>query len=105
MYEDVATLLGDPIVSYDEYGNETLDYDKRTVYVKPRSVYASEFYSAAQLGITPSIVLTISNRADYGGQKLVKYKDVVYEVIRADWSNGRDAISLTLAERIGSHGD
>lgn len=105
MYESTATLLGDPESTYDEYGNESITYEETDVFVKPRSVYASEFYAAAQLGIQPSVVLILSNRADYSGQKLVEYEGKVYEVIRADWTNGRDAISLTLAERIGTHGD
>lgn len=105
MYENTARLKGEPIARYDQYGNETLDYETKEVYVRPRSVYASEFYSAAQLGITPTIVLTIYNRADYNGEKLVEYDGKAYEVIRADWSSGRDSVSLTLAERIGDNGN
>ena len=103
MYEGIAILKGEPIASYDEYGNEKTDHNKTTVFVKPRSVYASEFYNAAQIGITPSIVLTIANRADYNGQKIVEYEGKDYEVVRADWVNGRDSISLTLAERIADN--
>lgn len=103
MYEGIAILKGDPVACYDEYGNETIKHSETTVFVKPRSVYASEFYAAAQIGITPSIVLVIANRADYDGQKLVEYNGVNYEVVRADWVNGRDSISLTLAERIADN--
>lgn len=104
MYEGAAVLYGDPIATKDEYLNEIIDYEKTTVYVKPRSVYASEFYAAAQLGIHPSIVLELGNRADYDGQKVIEYEGVKYDVIRADWRNGSEGISLTLAERIGKNG-
>lgn len=100
MYEGAAILRGDPVATYDEYGNERLTHDETVVYVKPRSVYASEFYAAAQLGIRPSLVLELGNRADYDGQKQLEYNGTVYEVVRADWKNGREGISLTLAERI-----
>jgi len=104
MYESAAVLYGDAIATYDEYGNEHLDYEKTTVYVKPRSVYASEFYAAAQLGIHPSIVLELGNRADYDGQSVLLYDGREYDVIRADWKNGREGIALTLAERVGKNG-
>lgn len=100
MYESTAELLSCPITTYDTYGNEKIDYTRRTVYVTPRSVYASEFYSAAQVGLHPSIVLTINGRADYSGQKLVEYEGKVYDVTRADWTNGGDSVSLTLEEQV-----
>jgi len=103
MYEGVATLKGDMVHTFDEYGNEVLDYTERTVYVKPRTVYASEFYSAAQIGLQPSIVLTIAMRADYHGEKIVEYEGKIYDVIRSDFSG--DTVSLTLTERIGHNGD
>lgn len=101
MWEDIAILKGDPTATYDTYGNEELTYQETTVFVRSRSVYQQEFYNAAQLGLHPSIVLILSNRADYNGEKLVEYHDVLYDVVRADWRNGRDALELTLAERVG----
>lgn len=99
MYEGTAILRGEPIAQYDEYGNELLTYETAEVFVKPRSVYATEFYQAAQLGIRPTIVLELTNRADYADQKQIEYGGKVYEVIRADWKNGGEGVALTLAER------
>lgn len=99
MYEDIAFLKGEPEVTYDRYGNEKLEYRRTPVFVLTRGVYQSEFYSAAQLGLTPSIVLIISNRMDYAGQKIVEFHGEDYDVIRADWNNGQDSISLTLNQR------
>lgn len=104
MWDDVAVLKGNPTATYDTYGNETIAYTETTVYVQSRSVYQQEFYNAAQLGIRPSLVLILPNRMDYSGEKLVEYQGNTYDVIRADWKNGRDSLSLTLAERIG-HGN
>lgn len=69
MWEDVATLKGEPVATYDEYGNERLTYTDTTVYVQSRSVYQQEFYNAAQLGLRPSLVLILSNRMDYSGKR------------------------------------
>ena len=100
MWEDVATLKGEPVATYDEYGNEILTYTDTTVYVQSRSVYQQEFYNAAQFGLRPSLVLILSNRMDYSGQKIVEYQNTLYDVIRADRKNGHDSLSLTLAERL-----
>ena len=100
MWEDTAILKGNPQASYDQYGNEVLTYTDTTVYVQSRSVYQQEFYNAAQLGIRPSLVLILANRMDYDGQKIVEYQNVLYDVVRADWKNGRDTLALTLAERL-----
>lgn len=105
MYDGIAILKSNPIVTYDNYGNEEVTYTDKQVYVIPRGVYHSEFYSAAQLGIMPSLTLIISNRLDYDGEKIVEYEGVLYDVIRTDWTAKSDEISLTLAERIGTADD
>ena len=65
MYDDVATLISYGASTFDEYGNESIVTDKRDVFVRPRGVYQSEYYNAAQLGMKPSITLEIANREDY----------------------------------------
>lgn len=102
MYDSVATLKGNPTATYDAYGNETLTYTDRTVYVMPRSVYQSEFYNASQNGLHPSITFVITNRADYNGERLIEWQGTLYNVIRADWNSQRDAISLICEERINN---
>lgn len=102
MYEDTAILKGDPVAQYDEYGNETVVYSTNEVFVNTRSVFQAEFYNAAQLGLNASLVLVISHRADYNGEKIVEFHGTDYDVVRADWTNGGESVSLTLAERIGN---
>ena len=99
MYDGVATLkaYGEP--TYDEYGNEIPTVTEREVYVQPRSVYSSEFYNAAQLGLKPSLTLFISNRDDYEDERILVYEGKEYSVIRTDWSAQRDGISLICEER------
>lgn len=104
MYESTAILLGKPTATYDDYGNEILTYTEKEVFCRMRSVYQSEFYNAAQLGIQASIVLILSNRVDYENEKEVIFNGIYYDVVRADWANEGDSVSLTLAERVGNNG-
>ena len=102
MYDSVATLKGNPTTTFDEYGNELVSYTDNTVYVMPRSVYQSEFYNASQNGLHPSITFTLTNRADYDGERLIEWNGKLYNIIRADWSAQRDSIALVCEERIGN---
>lgn len=100
MYDNVATLMSEPIPTYDSYGNEELAYTETEVFVYPRGVYSSEFYSAAQAGLQPSVTLELANRADYNGEKLVKFEGELFNVIRVDWTAQRDKVSLVCEKRI-----
>lgn len=100
MYDSVATLISYGTATYDTYGNETLAQTTTTVFVQPRSVYQSEFYNAAQLGLKPSITFYLTNKADYNGEKVLIFEGTEYSVIRVDWNAQRDGISLICEERI-----
>ena len=100
MYDGVAILKEYGTPTYDAYGNEIQTVKTATVFVQPRSVYASEYYNAAQMGIKPSLTLFIANRADYDGQKLLEFEGREYSVVRTDWKAQRDGISLICEERV-----
>lgn len=103
MYDSVAVLKRlKNSVTFDEHGNEQVTYIDTLVPVMPRSVYNSEFYNAAQVGLHPSIVLQLANRADYRNEKLVEFEGELYDVIRTDWVAQRDGIALTLQRRVGN---
>ena len=103
MYDSIATLKGEPTISFDTYGNELITYQDKEVYVTPRGVYQSEFYNAAQAGLHPSLTLEMANRADYHGEKLAKFEGVIYDIIRVDWTAQRDKIALICQERVGKY--
>ena len=100
MYDAVATLMGNPRVTYDEYGNEILTYSEYDVFVTPRGVYQAEFYNAAQAGLHPSITFELNNKIDYHGERLIKYQGVIYNVIRVDWTGQKDKLALICEERV-----
>lgn len=98
MFDDVATLKAIQSRTYDVYGNELIVYKDTTVFVKPSSVYASEFYNAAQIGLNPSITFELTNKADYNGENIIKFNGTYYKIIRSDWKSDRDAIRLICEE-------
>ena len=102
MYDGIAYLLGASVSSFDAYGNESITYTKRKVYVMPRGVYASEFYNAAQAGLHPSITFEMTNRADYQGERLIEFENEVYNIIRDDWNAQKDKIALVCAKRVAN---
>ena len=104
MYDNIAYLIKEGDKTYDEYLNERVETTRRMVYVQPRSVYNSEFYNASILGLHPSITLTLANRADYEGEKMMEFEGKVYSVIRADWRAQRDSLDLILEEKTNAEG-
>lgn len=100
MYDGVADLISYDGGTLNEYGQRIPTETRKTVFVQPRGVYASEFYAAAQIGLKPSITLDMSNPWDYDGQSVLEYSGKEYDVIRVDWSAQRDRISLVCEERI-----
>ncbi len=104
MYDDIATLKAYGPTTFDSYGNAVRVVEEREVYVQPRSVYASEFYQAAQTGLKPSLTLYMANREDYQGEKVLTYRGKDYTVIRVDWKAQRDGISLICEERVNDAG-
>lgn len=100
MYDGIAILKSYSNEGFDKYGNKTTKEVKRTVFVQPRGVYASEFYNAAQLGLKPSLTLYMTNRNDYQGEKVLEFNGKEYSVIRVDWNAQRDGISLICEERV-----
>ena len=103
MYDTTITLKK-PVITYDDYGNEIKTFTDREIYAMYRSVYQSEFYNAAQIGLHPSITFIITNREDYEDEKTVGHEGKIYTVIRADWNAQKDSISLVCEERIGLNG-
>lgn len=100
MYDSIATLKGEPTVTYDEYGNEVITYSDNEVFVMPQGVYQSEYYNAAQADLHPSITFRLTDKEDYNGEKLIEWNSVLYNVIRTDWNAQRDSITLICEERV-----
>lgn len=101
MYDNVATLYK-ATETQDKYGNIIEAYTTREVFVKPRSVYANEFYNAATVGLKPELVIVLNNVKDYEGEKMVLFSGELYTVVRTYQKPEKDALELTLERRLGS---
>lgn len=99
MFEGTA-ILKKAVVTQDENLNQLTTYTERTVFVRPRSVFASEFYQAAAVGLKPALTLVLSSFADYDGEKLLEYGGKEYTVTRVYQRPDRDSVELTLEERV-----
>lgn len=80
--DDVITLIKESATGYDQYGNEIIETEEREVMCQIYGVTRSEFYSASTVNMHPEITARLSDFADYEDEKLVRYNDVLYSVIR-----------------------
>lgn len=55
---------------------------KRMVYCTVRSVGYNEFYRALENDLHPTLVFTLSDLAEYNGEKIVEYESRRYRVVR-----------------------
>lgn len=97
-------MLRAETVTVDDIGNAVTSYVDKEVFCKVRGVTRREFYEAQQAGLRPSIVLALSNGADYSGEKVAVYRGAEFTVIRTYWTDGGDGIELTLEERVADYG-
>lgn len=61
---------------------DTTTPTERVVYCTVRSVGMSEFYRAHEQGLEPQIVFVLSDYADYNGERLIRWGDKMFRVIR-----------------------
>lgn len=87
------------LVSEDPKAHGVFDRASETgkeCFCRVNSVTRSEFYKARENGIQPLYVFTISEYADYDGEKIVIYKGKRYRVIRTYVNH--HSVELTVGE-------
>ena len=77
---DVIYLLAETPGKHGYF--EPTVYTERMVYCTIRSVGVNEFYRAKEQGLEPDIVFTLAAYADYDGERLIKWNDKIYRVVR-----------------------
>ena len=73
---------------------------ERLVYANCRSVTATEFFNAAQIGLAPEYRFTMFG-PDYQGEEIVKYNGERYAVYRV-YQAGTDKIELYVQKETGA---
>ena len=89
---DVITLLKESAHGIFEANTPT----ERTVFAEIQSVRQKEFYLAMNDGIQPQYTFVLTDYADYEGEKLCIYNDVLYDVIRTYTPVNGQTIELTV---------
>ena len=99
-YSEIIYLYNETI-GQDEIGNETTNLSPPIkCYAKKQSVRTNEFYSAIEVGLTPSIEFVIK-RLNYNGEQLLDWNDTRYQVIRTIDPKNKFDIVLVCSKKIG----
>ena len=95
--DDVAYLIDEEPKKRGAF--EKADRAERMVYCQIKSVSRSDFWQAKAIGLEPEIVLVLADAIDYNGERLVRYDNKEYEVLRTyDTGNG---LEITLQRARG----
>ena len=81
MREVQAVLIGAGEYAFDEYGNQSMEEVRYTVYAKEKSVGQKEFLGAGQVGLNPERVLEVWT-FEYDGEGIVELDGERYNVYR-----------------------
>ena len=102
-YSEIIYLVNQ-VKEEDEIGNvlpssETLN----KCYAKKQSVKTSEFYSAVEVGMTPSCEFVVK-RLNYNGEEELEWNNKRYQIIRTIDPKNKFDIVLVCARKIGING-
>lgn len=89
---DVITLLSETAHGVFESNTPT----ETTVFAEIQSVRQKEFYLALNDGIQPEYVFVLTDYADYDDQKLIRWNDILWDVVRTYTPVNGQTIELTV---------
>lgn len=100
-YQEIVYLISQ-VKGVDSIGNDIISSEtKHKIYAKAQSVKTNEFYSAVEVGLTPSVELVIK-KLNYNGEEEVEWNDARYYVIRTIEPKNKFDIVLVCAKKIGT---
>lgn len=99
IFNNELTLIKESENGRDEYGNPQTKREEITIFCNEESVYSSEFYVAANVGLKPQALLTI-HEIEYSGETELIYKDKLYSILRT-YRKG-DLLELIVGDSLGS---
>lgn len=102
-YSEIIYLIS-TVKTEDEIGNIINSSETSTkCYAKKQSVKTNEFYSAVEVGLTPSVEFVIK-RLNYNGEEEIEWNNKRYMVIRTIDPKNKFDIVLVCARKIGING-
>lgn len=72
-----------------------VERNEREVFCKVRSVGRSEFYTALNAGLRPEYVFEIAVADEYEGERRLRYRDRILDVVRTYEPENSDGIEIT----------
>ena len=99
-YSEIIYLITESIGA-DAIGNQVpaLTSSKKC-YAKVQSVRTNEFYSAVEVGLTPSVEFVIK-KLNYSGEEEIEWNNQRYSVIRVVEPKNKFDIVLVCSKKIG----
>lgn len=99
-YSEIIYLITESIGA-DTIGNQVpaLTSSKKC-YAKVQSVRLNEFYSAVEVGLTPSVEFVIK-KLNYSGEEEIEWNNQRYSVIRVVEPKNKFDIVLVCSKKIG----
>lgn len=99
-YSEIVYLITESIGA-DDIGNITSALtSSKKIYAKVQSVRTNEFYSAVEVGLTPSVEFVIK-KLNYNGEQEVEWNNKRYEVIRVVEPKNKFDIVLVCSIKMG----
>ena len=88
----------------DDIGNETVSTSSsKKCYAKKQSVKTNEFYSAVEVGLTPSCEFVVK-RLNYNGENALTWNNEKYTIIRTIDPKNKFDIVLVCSKKMGING-
>lgn len=94
MFDEIISLIRQT-EQPDEYGDTVCTKTERQVYAEIMSIGQTEFYQAADKGLKPEVKFKLADYEDFQGEKYIKYKNTVYEVLRT-YKTSRNELEITV---------
>ena len=101
MTYDNELILISETVTQDEIGQEIKTPTQTSILCGLKSIGRNEFYSAAQVGLKPSLIFIV-HKYEYSGEIKVLFENQEYKVMKT-YSTGNEELELT-CERVGANG-
>lgn len=99
-YQEIIYLIS-KVEGQDDIGNDVIVSEtKNKCYAKAQSVKTNEFYSAVEVGLTPSMEFVVK-RLNYNGEDEIEWNNARYSIIRTIDPKNKFDIVLVCAKKIG----
>lgn len=99
-YQEIIYLVN-MVKGVDSIGNDIIASETKTkCYAKAQSVKTNEFYSAVEVGLTPSVEFVVK-KLNYNGESEIEWNNDRYSIIRTVEPKNKFDIVLVCARKIG----